>query len=78
MRALRPFHKSVEGLEALSCPGFVGPLWGPSSNHPLCGWYMIGIHAVIRQEDALKTIEDEQKGLLVQDRKELCLSVWPR
>ena len=22
-------------------PRVAGPLWGPSSNHPLCGWYMI-------------------------------------
>jgi hypothetical protein len=28
-RAFRPFHPMV------------GPLWEPSSNHPLCGWYMI-------------------------------------
>src|SRR5712691_912862 len=28
-----------EGLQALS--SHAGPLWGPSSNHPLCGWYMI-------------------------------------
>jgi hypothetical protein len=28
-RAFRPF------------PRVAGPLWGPSSNHPLCGWYMI-------------------------------------
>ena|SRR5215471_2332109 len=40
-RALRPFHEPFEGLEALSCSWFVGPLWGPSSNHPLRGWYMI-------------------------------------
>src|SRR5262245_45560803 len=33
---------------------------------------------MIRQEYALKTIEDKQKGLLVQDREELCLSVWAR
>ena len=38
---MRPFHELFEGLETLSWPWFVGPLWGPSSNHPLCGWYMI-------------------------------------
>ena len=30
-RAFRPF------------PRVAGPLWGPSSNHPLCGWYLIYI-----------------------------------
>ena len=38
---MRPLHESFEGLKALAAPWCIGPLWGPSSNHPLCGWYMI-------------------------------------
>src|SRR2546422_751580 len=38
VRALRSFHS------------IVGPLWGPSSNHSLCGWYMIRRRITVRTD----------------------------
>ena len=35
----------LKGLEPLSSPWCIGPLWRPSSNHPPCGWYMIVVAA---------------------------------
>jgi len=36
--------RGLEGLQALSPRRW--PLWGPSSNHPLCGWSMIWLQVL--------------------------------